>query len=104
MTERIYNVAVIGYGLSSKVFMIPFLSSQLRLYAIVQRNPTNENDAQRDHPNVKIYRGYDEMLKDEAVDLVVVATPPPTHFTLCKEALESGKHSTLESRLSRNLF
>ena len=104
MTERTYNVAVIGYGLSSQVFMIPFLSSQLKLYAIVQRNPTNENDTRRDHPNVKLYRGCDEMLKDKAVDLVVVATPPPTHFTLCKEALEAGKHGTLDSTLSRNLF
>jgi predicted dehydrogenase len=101
MTERIYNVAVIGYGLSSQVFKIPFLSSQLKLHAIAQRNPINENGARRDHPYVKMYRGCDEMLKDKAVDLVVVATPPPTHFTLCKEALESGKHGTLVSRLSR---
>ena len=93
MTERIYNVAVIGYGLSAKVFMIPFLDGvQLKLRAIVQRNPTIDNDATRDHPNVKTYRSNDEMLKEDNVDIVIVATPPPTHFSLCKQALEAGKH------------
>ena len=103
MSERIYNVAVIGYGLSSQVFMIPFLNgARLKLYAIVQRNAGNRNDAEHDHPNVKIYRSSDKMLKDKAVDLVVVATPPLTHFTLCTQAMEAGKHGTSDSMLSRH--
>jgi predicted dehydrogenase len=33
-----------------------------------------------------------ELINDEAVDLVVVATPARTHFPLAKAALEAGKH------------
>ena len=103
MSERSYNVAVIGYGLSSKVFMIPFIlaTPRLNLYAIVQRKPTNDNNAQVDHPAAKIYHGSNEMLEDPAIDVVIVATPPASHFTLCKQALEAGKNGMSFSSTSR---
>lgn len=106
MAEQTYNVAVIGYGLSAKVFMIPFLSvdsSRLKIYAVVQRTPTNGNDATCDHPAVKVYQNSEEMLKDDAIDLVIVATPPLSHFTLCKQALEAGKHGMLALKLRQKL-
>ena len=94
MPSKIYNVAVIGYGLSTKVFHIPFILSvsQFKLHAIVQRNPKPEYDAEKHHPGVKGYRSAEEMLEDAAVDVVVVATTPESHFGLTKAALESGKH------------
>ena len=94
MGEQVYNVGVVGYGLSAKVFMIPFIdkSARLKLYAIVQRNPTESNDAACDHPKTKVYQSSEEMLDDEEIDLVIVATPPPSHFDLCKAAIENGKH------------
>lgn len=64
----------------------------MKLHAIVQRNPTPQNDALVDFPLVKVYRSNTEILTDENVDLVIVSTPPTTHFALCKEALEAGKH------------
>jgi predicted dehydrogenase len=93
MVEQTYNVAVIGYGLSARVFMIPFLNtSRLKLYAIVQRTPTPDNDAKHDHPDIMVYRSSEEMLEDQEIDIVIVASPPRTHFTLCAQALEAGKH------------
>jgi hypothetical protein len=39
MASNQYNVGVIGYGLSAKVFHIPLINfvSDFRLYAVVQR-------------------------------------------------------------------
>lgn len=90
------NVAVIGYGLSAKVFHIPFISSvpELNLYAIVQRQPARHNDAGKEHPGVRIYRSTSELVRDAEVDLVVVATASHTHFDLCKLALEADKHGS----------
>ncbi|KAL8968744.1 MAG: hypothetical protein Q9183_002317, partial [Haloplaca sp. 2 TL-2023] len=89
-----YNVGVIGYGMSAKVFHIPLIEvvPELKLHAIVQRNPTRDNDASKDHPEVKNYRATEDMVKDSSVDIVVVTTTPPTHFELAKLALENGKH------------
>jgi predicted dehydrogenase len=66
------------------------------LHSIVQRSPAPTKDASRDHPGAKIYRSTDEMFKDPEIDLIVVTTTPDSHFALCKQALESGKHVLVE--------
>src|SRR5206468_2211594 len=38
----------------------------------------------------------DEVLADEAVDAVVVATPVPSHYALAQRVLEAGKHVLVE--------
>ena len=39
---------------------------------------------------------FEELLADEDVDAVVVATPVPTHYELAKQALQAGKHVFVE--------
>ena len=96
MTSRLFNVGIIGYGMSAKVFHLPLISGipELKLYAIVQRTPKPNDDAEKDHPEAKIFRSGEEMIRDKAVDVVLVLTTPTTHFDLTKFALESGKHGT----------
>ena len=94
-----YNVAIIGYGMSAKVFHIPLITvvPEFKLYAVVQRNPKVDDDAQKDHPDIKSFRSTEKMLEDSTVDVVVVTTTPQTHFELAKIALEHGKHGTVPS-------
>ena len=94
MVLKVYNVGVIGYGLSAKVFHIPLIevAPQFKLYAVVQRNPKPKDDAEKDLLGIKCYRSTEEMVEDSAVDVVVVATPPETHFSVTKMALDRGKH------------
>lgn len=94
MTSKCYNVAIIGYGFSAKVFHIPLITAvpEFRLYAIVQRNPRPDDDAENDYPGVQGYRSSEDMVKDPEVDVVVVTSRPSSHFELTKMALEHGKH------------
>jgi predicted dehydrogenase len=94
MAPKTYNVGVIGYGFSAKIFHIPFVEQipELKLYAVVQRTPKPDDDAEKDHPGVKSYRTADELAQDPAVDIVIVTTAPDSHFALVKQALEAGKH------------
>jgi predicted dehydrogenase len=39
---------------------------------------------------------FDDVLADDSVDAVVVATPVPTHYELARRALEAGKHVFVE--------
>lgn len=98
MAPQPYNVAVIGYGLSAKVFHLPLIEAvpEFKLHAIVQRSPTPESDAGKNHSTVKIFPSTEEMVKDSAVDVIVVTTTPQTHFEICKLALEHGKHVIVE--------
>ena len=48
------------------------------------------------YPQARTTTAFADLLADEEVDAVVVATPVPTHYELAKQALEAGKHVFVE--------
>jgi predicted dehydrogenase len=48
------------------------------------------------YPEARLTGDFDEMLGDDALDAVIVATPVVTHAELAKRALEAGKHVLVE--------
>ena len=50
----------------------------------------------RRFPGARATSSFEEVLADDALEAVVIATPVPTHFALAKQALEAGKHVFVE--------
>jgi predicted dehydrogenase len=48
------------------------------------------------YPQAMPTASFDEMLADDELAAVVIATPVPTHYELAKRALEAGKHVLVE--------
>jgi predicted dehydrogenase len=48
------------------------------------------------YPAVRMHADYDDMLADDTLDAIVVATPVPTHYALAKRALEAGRDVFVE--------
>jgi predicted dehydrogenase len=48
------------------------------------------------YPNAKVTADIEDVLNDDTVDAIVIATPVPTHYPLAKRALEAGKHVFVE--------
>ena len=48
------------------------------------------------YPQARFTTSFEEMLEDDELDAVVVATPVPTHFSLAHDALAAGKHVLVE--------
>jgi len=48
------------------------------------------------YPSAQVTSSFDDVLTDESVEAVVVATPVPTHYELARRALEAGKHVFVE--------
>jgi predicted dehydrogenase len=48
------------------------------------------------YPGVRMYADVDELLSDDGIQGVVIATPVPTHFPLARRALAAGKHVLVE--------
>jgi predicted dehydrogenase len=48
------------------------------------------------YPSAKATTSFDDLLADDSLDAVVIATPVPTHYALAKQALEAGKHVFVE--------
>ncbi|PYI12533.1 oxidoreductase [Aspergillus sclerotiicarbonarius CBS 121057] len=98
MLPKPHQIGIIGYGLSAKIFHIPYLMANrdFELRAIVQRSG---DEAAQENPGVRVYRSAGELFADAAaaaVDVVVVATPPETHFGIVVAALEGGMHVIVE--------
>lgn len=92
---REIGVGVLGFGLATTVFHAPFITAVpgFRLSSIVQR--TGETAA-RAYPDTTILRSSDALLDRPDIELVVVATPNETHFTLARDALRAGKHVVID--------
>ena len=93
--SRTINTAIIGYGKSSKVFHVPLLKTAdgFKVTAVLQRT---KDDAKEDFPDVKIYRDYKNLLKDDTIDLIFITTPNHLHFEQAFDALSADKHVVVE--------
>ena len=47
-------------------------------------------------PNARLTESFDDLLADDGLEAVVIATDVPTHYALAKQALEAGKHVFVE--------
>ena len=96
MAQKKIRVAVVGFGISAKVFHLPFINMLTDKYELVSILQRKGNEAHEQYPSVKIVGDIDELVADTDIDLVVITTPNDTHFPYAKKALEAGKHVVLE--------
>ncbi|MBO0324064.1 Gfo/Idh/MocA family oxidoreductase [Muricauda sp. CAU 1633] len=89
------NTALCSFGMSGQVFHAPFVdvNPNFSLYGVLERT---KNLAQEKYPDVKTYRTLEELLSDEAVELVVVNTPNSTHYEYTRQIIEAKKHVVVE--------
>jgi predicted dehydrogenase len=89
------NTALCSYGMSGVVFHGPLLEAHpgYKISKILERN---RNDSKGKHPGSEIVRDYTHILEDPGIELVVINTPDPLHFEMCKRAIEAGKHVVVE--------
>jgi predicted dehydrogenase len=96
------NVAVVGYGYwGPNLVRNVTASSAMRLAALCERDATRADAFRARMPGVTIESDFDQLLLDPSLDAVVVATPPNTHYALCKRALQAGKHVLVEKPLAK---
>ena len=52
------------------------------------------------YPSTIVTDRYEDLLADDDLDAIVVATSVPTHYPLGKKALEAGKHTFIEKPIA----
>lgn len=89
------RVALAAYGMSGRLFHAPFLHANpdFELAAVLERSGSA---ARADYPYITSANDYDSILRDPGIDLVVVNTPNPLHYSMAKAALLAGKHVIVE--------
>ncbi len=96
------GAAVVGAG-----FIGPVHVEALRRLGVAVTGILGVDEAESESAAAQLglphaYASFDEVLADEAVDSVHVATPNRLHFEMARQALQAGKHVLVEKPLAMN--
>ena len=94
------RVGVVGCGSISDIYLSNMINrfACLEVLGCAARHFENaEKKAAR--YGIRAYT-YEEMLQDERIEMIVVLTPAPTHFSLIEKALLAGKHVFTEKTMT----
>lgn len=100
--QKIYGVGFCGAGRIVSGNHMPAIEAMPDKFRIIGLFDVIEENAKKlAKDKYDVYHTYDEMLADENINIVVVATKPlATHFPLALKALEAGKHVLLEKPMA----
>ena len=91
------RTAIVGYGLAGRLFHAYLVSRTegLKLTAVASRDPERRTQARRDW-SVDTCETLTDLLADDDIRLVILATPHHTHASLAIEAMEAGRHVVVD--------
>jgi predicted dehydrogenase len=98
------KVAVVGYGYWGPNLVRNFFETPgASLVAVCETRPERLEMVRARYPTVKTTTEYEEILSNQDVDAVVLATPVSSHHSLGKAALKAGKHLLVEKPLTADI-
>jgi predicted dehydrogenase len=93
--EKEIRIGLVGFGKAGEFFHAPIINSVpgLKITKVVERHAQRSKEK---YPWVKVVKHFDDLLKDEQIDVVVIATPNWYHFEMAHKALTAGKHVVVD--------
>ncbi len=89
---RVAHAGVGGWGKN----VVRVVGELAELAWICDTDDDRRNEYAGRYPRARVTGSFDELLADDDVEAVVIATPVPTHYELAKRALGAGKHVFVE--------
>jgi predicted dehydrogenase len=102
--DRLVRIGQVGVGYWGKNLLRNFsrLPSAEVVSACDQRDAILESVA-AGYPGMQTTNDFDELLQDDSIEAIVVATRTPTHAELAEKALLAGKHVFVEKPLAQSV-
>ena len=97
------NIAILGAGNIANVLACTMNKmDNVNLYAVASRDIEKAKHFAEGFNIPKYYGSYEEMLRDDNVELVYIATPHSHHFEHMKMCIEHNKNILCEKAFTRN--
>ena len=98
------NIGILGAGgIGSTMAKTLDRMDDVTAYAVASRSKAKAEAFAQEYGVEKAYGSYEEMVKDESVELVYIATPHSHHYEHAKLCLEHGKHVLCEKAFTVNV-
>lgn len=95
------KVGLLAYGAIGDEHSKAILATAgLSLFAVCDTNPDRLAAALEISPSAHTFTDAEKMLADGEIDLVVISTPPNSHYKWAKQALSLGLHVMLEKPMA----
>ncbi len=98
--SKTYRWAIVGLGNIAHSFVKYFDQPDGEIYAVCSRSQAKANAFAAEHDIPKAYGNLDDLLADDQVDIVYVATPHNYHIDTILPALRAGKHVLSEKAIT----
>ncbi len=97
-----YNVVVIGCGYMGQTHLEDiYLKDTINLYGVCDLDENKARLCAQRYNADKYFTDAEKLIKDEAVDIVIIATYPSTHLKLLSLCLENKKHVICEKPITK---
>ncbi|CAN5145004.1 Gfo/Idh/MocA family oxidoreductase [soil metagenome] len=95
MPDKPIKLGIAGFGKSAKTFHLPILQSipDYKIDTVLERSG---NSAKEIIENVQVVQRFDDLLKKDKVNLVLISTPNEFHYEQASAVLSAGKHVVVE--------
>ena len=98
-----YNIGIIGAGNIAGTIADTLKSMNgFDAYAVASRDIEKAQSFAAEHNIEKAYGSYEELLQDEDVELIYIATVNSNHAELARKCLDAGKPCFIEKPFSYN--
>ena len=98
------NIGIIGFGYWGPNLVRNFsIQKEGSVTAIAESRQERHMHISKLHPEISICIDASDLIKNPAIDAVVIATPVFSHYKLAKEALLEGKHVLLEKPMTSSV-
>jgi predicted dehydrogenase len=99
---RAVAVAVVGYGYWGPNLVRNFAKTEgVEVVAVSDTDPAKLSAAKRLLPTIAATTDFRDLLNDNRVDALAIATPVHTHYDIALAALRNGKHILVEKPLAQ---
>ncbi|MCQ2607547.1 MAG: Gfo/Idh/MocA family oxidoreductase [Bacteroidales bacterium] len=101
--DNVFKIGIIGAGWIAEKMAETIAPLQgYEVAAIASRSIEKATAFANKYNIAKAYGSYEELVKDNEIDLVYIATPHSHHFQHTKLAIEQGKHCLVEKAFTAN--
>jgi predicted dehydrogenase len=98
-------VGLVGYGYWGPNLLRNYMElPDARVKWVCDRDATNLAKAKTRYPALEVTGDYYDLVDDDEVDAVLIATPISTHFGLAMAAVHSGKHVFVEKPMTASVL